>query len=211
MVNQNGNGNALLQEFMDRFERMRKVTDTQEVEAVGYFADAARAHIMGQDGLIDYKQLDVSGETRQAMAAQIGNSMAVRAAQYNQSQGDLPWDVQASQTMQFFGTTAGNLKRDFDRLRSRFTMGQIASMAAQHKNTLTEILAASTTEHIPDTPAAISGLITAMNLTGQIDPRRARIQDINELLFAYAGTGGSVPQETIKRSPAYIPPAVPHA
>ena len=211
MVNQNNNANApdYLHEFMERYDRMRRVTDTQELEASRFFADAARAHIM-VDGLIDYKQLNSDPNSRLAMAADIGDSMAARASEYHMSGAGLSWDAQALQTYGLFGTTGGRLKAQFERLREDFTISQMANDATQHKRTLFEVLAPSTYEHIPDTPAAIGSLITGMGLTGKIDPTRARLNDLVDLLIGYAGNSGTIPQRALERSPAYIPPAVPH-
>lgn len=206
MTGGNG-GNApqrdYLPEFMGKYDEMRRALDTQEVLAARYFTDAAQDHILGADGLFDYKMLN-DAETRQAVATQIGEAMEARAKDFNASGDGLSWMAKAMQTSTLFGTTLGRLTERINQLKEGFTIGDIMNRAAQHKNTLFELLAPSTYAHVPDDPHAFESIIAGMGIANKVDAAKARMGDIAQLLLGYASNDGSLPNRILSQSPIYI-------
>ncbi len=208
MVQAHGNGHDYMPEFMGKHDEMRRTLDTQEILAANYASQAYSDHILGADGLFDYKKLN-DAETRQSVATQIGEAMEARAAVFNQSGPGLTWMAKVLQTTSLFGTNLGRLVERVNQLRDGFTISDMMSQAGQHKNTLFELLAPSTYAHIPDNQHAFESVINAMGIANKVDPTKARMGDISQLLLGYANNDGSLPNRLLARSPIYIQPNAP--
>ncbi|MBI2145158.1 hypothetical protein HYU18_02440 [Candidatus Woesearchaeota archaeon] len=181
------------------------MADDSEFFKMAAFTDAARELLMNEQNELDYGLLK-GGELAQTFAISIGTRLRNRAKTVFGAPDGLPWYRLAQLTQAYAGVTAGQLKSMVDSEREDFTVSRMAKISSDLKENTFRTFGPSAWEHIPDTPAARATVLSELGLTGKMDPAKAKLEEIVQLMVHYHGTGGVVSPKMYERSQAYIPP-----
>lgn len=215
MTNEKANGQELLRAFTSRYDALINHGETVQLHHHKAFADAALAVLADGRGEIDYKRLN-NGDKRVAMWNAMVHYLTGQADKYmpldnTKLAGDpLLWLKKEQHFMNFAGgISAGALKRMIDSEhdgREKFTLERYAGVASEAKKTLIGQFLPSTFMHLPDTTAAKGAVLSAIGLSGKLDPGKSTLDELVQWMLQFHETGGVVPPKMYQKSAAYIPP-----
>lgn len=209
------NGEKLLHTFTSRYDSLMKHANTVQVHHHKAFADAAVAVLADERDELDYGLLN-DGDKRVAMINAMVRYLTKQADTYMpldmaKLQNDpLLWLKKEQHLMNYTGgVSAGALSRMINSEKDgqeNFTIDKYAGVANEAKESLKGQFLPSTFMHIPDTEAARGAVLGAIGLTGKLDPKKAKLDELVQWMMQFHETGGVVSPKLYQRSAAYVPP-----